>query len=212
MSKPSQKTNNRGFTLVELIFATVLIGIMVTLAMQTFIALMRFYTWSRYTQANQAAARQTLDDLTRRISNNVISTTGGVGPDSICVVTNTGGSPKSTLYLLDPAAHRIIERGDYATSGCKVNFLDYPSKPDIYISPANEKISKLTFNITRGSVSAPAQPPYNKVGGVVINLTMLNVLDSKDPITGEVKGCQPAATFCSTATMTTAVQAQNGLK
>lgn len=205
MKKPNQSprtkithSNATGFTLIELIFATVLLGLMLTLTMQTFIALLRFYSWANVTRTNQAAARQTMDDLTRQIQSNQINS-GVSTASTLCVITDSSANPKSTQYSLQTTAtaSQIVEQ-TYPSTDCTGG----SSSPQA-ITPTAEKISKLTFSIAKSPASAP---PYSLAGGVVIDMTMINTT-----VAGATS-CQPGDNFCGLADLTTAVQAQGGVK
>lgn len=194
----SNKVTNKpsGFTLIELIFATVLLGIMLTLTMQTFIALLRFYSWANVTRTNQAAARQTMDDLTRQIQPTQINS-GTTTSSSLCVITDSSASPKSTQYTLQTSTGQII-KVTYPSIDCSGTSLD--SK---VMTPSEEKISKLSFTLAKSPATAQ---PYSLAGGVVIDMTMINTTKAG------ATSCQPGDNFCGTANLTTAVQAQGGVK
>ncbi len=215
----SKRSTQAGFTLVELLFATVLLGLMLTLTMQTFIALLRFYSWANTTRTNQAAARQTMDDLTRQIHNGQVSI-GYSSPSRLCVLDSSSGSSQSTEYDLDSGLHRVVKRS-FATNSCRTDpgggpdFAEIPGSLQI-ISPASEQISQLTFTITRGSPNAPAVTPYNLAGGVIIDMAMINVMSlTPDNVTLNPDGsysCLPENSFCGIAHLTTAVQAADGVQ
>lgn len=194
-----QKTilrNNTGFTLIELIFAATLLSVMFAIAITAFIGVLRFSIWSRTTRTNQAAARETLDVMTRLIESNDILT---VSPTEICL--NNPIDNKSTKILLDPAI-KVAQKKTFNTSNCSGVVVEASN-----ISNTNLKIQSLVFSRVEGAVNSNAflathPAALNNSTSVIIELTIVNGTAIS---LGGVLQCPPAENFCDVAKFITAV-------
>ena len=151
----SHQKHADGFTLIELIFATVIISMMFTIIISTFIGVLRFYTWSGITRKNQESTRQLVDLTTRLINANQI---GYIDPSgsSICLVP-TNPSSDSLPFTISLQGNSVVYQKYRIPVGTINNINDYcpPSntsaEPQIAISDPAMKISLLKFDLVMGS-------------------------------------------------------------
>lgn len=186
-------TNNhlnetKGFTIIELVFATTLLGIMLTLILSTFVGVFRFYVWAGTTRVNQEYARQLVDDISRTIQTKKIysATTG-----SICL----------NNYVTDPIGSTKIE-----LVGTVVNYNNY----NVYdcsgaassiqaVSNPNLKINNLNFTKVYGAYNN-SEPDTGLKNSAIIYLKTTNGI--VDPATTK---CRLGDNFCDQAEFITAV-------
>jgi prepilin-type N-terminal cleavage/methylation domain-containing protein len=177
----------QGFTLIELVFATTLLGIMLTLILSTFIGVFRFYVWAGTTRVNQEYSRQLIDDISRTIQSKKITS---VGASSICLSnydTEPIGSTKIQLdgTVVNNYSYSVIDCSGAATS-TKV------------ISNPNMKVNILNFVIIYGAYNN-VEPAATLKKSATIQMTTTNGV--VDPTTLK---CRVGDNFCDQATFNTA--------
>ena len=118
MKNNTKHSKNQGFTIIELMFAIVILGGMLSLTMVIIVGMLRFYVFAGQVRKNQANGRETLDSITREIRfGKLISPSGSTATQEVCVFDKsnnrvvlykkTGTSLKKTIYTynsnVDPA-------------------------------------------------------------------------------------------------------------
>lgn len=118
MKNYTKHSKNQGFTIIELMFAIVILGGMLSLTMVIIVGMLRFYVFAGQVRKNQANGRDTLDSITREIRfGKLISPSGSTATQEVCVFDKsnnrvvlykkTGTSLKKSIYTynsnVDPA-------------------------------------------------------------------------------------------------------------
>ena len=79
-----------GFTIIELMFAIVVLGGMLALTMVVIVGMLRFYVFAGQVRKNQANGRETLDLVSRDVRfGKLISPVGADKTNEICVFTSS---------------------------------------------------------------------------------------------------------------------------
>lgn len=85
-----KKINKPGFTIIELMFAIVVLGGMLSLTMVVIVGMLRFYVFAGQVRKNQANGRETLDLVSRDVRfGKLISPVGADKTNEICVFTSS---------------------------------------------------------------------------------------------------------------------------
>lgn len=199
-NNPKLKNNKSGFTLIELIFATVLISMMFTIMITTFIGVLRFYTWSNVTRKNQESTRQLTDVMTRLINSKKIGEVGADG-SSICLLpANTGSSDLPVKIYLDnyqvklqkydiptPPEGETLQPSDYCQDG------QIKTSELVLLSDPQMKIASLQFKIVLGS----NLPLLKHKLSTTIKIKSIN---------GQSNSCAEGDNFCDQTEYTTAAK------
>ena len=86
MKNNTKHSKNQGFTIIELMFAIVILGGMLSLTMVIIVGMLRFYVFAGQVRKNQANGRETLDSITREIRfGKLISPSGSAATSDVCV-------------------------------------------------------------------------------------------------------------------------------
>lgn len=203
IQKLKNNKNKTGFTLVELLFAMAILGIMLTIAMLTFIGVFRFYNWANVTRKTQAASRQVMDDMSRKIQNSRIIFASG---STICLndVTVSGSDPQFAQISLNSG--RIVETLHTKNMSTGVIDCSGPVVNTVVLSATDVSINSLNFTEVFGAAGGAGtiidpniQAALQK--SVVINMTSVNG-------TATDGACTPGDNFCDVAVFTTAVTAR----
>lgn len=198
-----KKHKPQGFTLVELLFATAILGFMLSITLITFIGVFRFYIWAGTTRTSQESARQLLDDMTREIAAKKI------------ISARTNGS---TLCMSDPDIANPTSYTAIQLLGTQVQILTFTddqctlldnTAPVTIISNPNLNVTQLDFTIVSGAVNGFGTLISNPNASLVhksatINMTITNGL--VDPAT---QACRPGDNYCDVAGYNTAVTERN---
>lgn len=196
----SQHTRKpKGFTLIELVFATAILGFMLTITLTTFIGVFRFYVWAGTTRTNQESARQVMDVMSREIASKKIVSSRD--PSVICLADPT--IPNPTVYDAIVLAGSQIEKRTYTNDQC--------NEGDVLvevISNQNLRVSVLNFVIINGALNNPLGGNLNPKRALLhksatINMTIVN---SQNP---GITQCPPGDNFCDVASYVTAVTERN---
>lgn len=99
-----------GFTFVELMFAIVVLGTMLSLTMSIFVGMLRFYTFSNQIRQNQQNGRNILDSMDREIRfsqlvDAAVKNDPGVKSDYLCVYNES--QRKAIKYYKAPNSYNL---------------------------------------------------------------------------------------------------------
>lgn len=193
------------FTVLELTFAIVVIGVMMTIVLSTIIGMLRFYSFAGTVRTNQAAGRQVMDDIDRQIRFSVLvfpsKPPGPTTGNKICVAD----TKNQVLYSYE-ALNSAVQKTTYSYSGTTVPTScstggTVTQTAQGNITPTSMKVTGLSFTRTAGApiASNPA------AASVVITMPFVN--GTPDSSTGK---CKPGDIYCSTLQFSTAVNIRNG--
>lgn len=198
------KNRHHGFTLIELIFAITLLSVMLIICITAFIGVLRFSVWSRTTRTNQAAARETLDSLTRLIeANDIVS----VSTNSICLKKPL----ENESYLITvssinpglPGSPIAIVKLTFSTANCSGSFVEAIaiSNTTLYVQSLKFS-SKIVGAVGSDSYLATHPQSVDSSTSIIIDMIIVNG-NATNP--GGVWQCSPSDNFCDVAKFTTAV-------
>lgn len=194
-----------GFTLIELIFATAILGFMLTITLTTFIGVFRFYVWSGVTRTNQSAARELLSQIARDVAErNIVSVGDNINNQftSVCLAQTTPGSEITTIKI--KLTGTTVTTTEYSDNTCTGT----PGTTKI-ISNQTMNISSLGFEKIDGALNNPLLlPSANQQllrSSLQIRLTTTNGI--VDPSSGK---CRPADNFCDQSSYITAITERQG--
>ncbi len=100
MKNNTKHSKYQGFTIIELMFAIVILGGMLSLTMVIIVGMLRFYVFAGQVRKNQANGRETLDSITREIRfGKLISPSGSTATQEVCVFDKSNN--RVVLYKRD---------------------------------------------------------------------------------------------------------------
>ena len=206
MKNNTKHSKNQGFTIIELMFAIVILGGMLSLTMVIIVGMLRFYVFAGQVRKNQANGRETLDSITREIRfGKLISPSGSTATQEVCVFDKsnnrvvlykkTGTSLKKTIYTYnsngDPANCNDVAGDSLYRKGKEVK--------DINLS----KMFVTKFDITK---TQGASFEVNKnAAAVIINYQFLTGAPDASGAACETKNI-----FCSQLGYQTAINLRSG--
>lgn len=191
------------FTVLELTFAIVVIGVMMAIVLSTIIGMLRFYSFASTVRVNQAAGRQVMDDIDRQIRFSTIITPTKAVPtaNKICVADT-----KNQILYSYEAVGTAVQKTTYSYSGstiptnCAVGG-SVTQTAQGNITPTTMKVAGLSFTRTAGA------PIASNTDAAAVVITMPFVNGTPDPATGK---CRPGDIYCSALQFSTAVNIRNG--
>jgi|GEM_PF-2523613 len=213
LKNPVSHQPRQGFTLIELVFATVILGTMLTITMVTFVGVFRFYNWARTTRDNQVAARQALETITREIDGSVVLSASD--DNKLCLKNVSTGKGKriglntssfnftfpigttandTTIYSQEI---KLNPTGTNCTSRLLVGTATTISNPTM-------KVSSLSFGLIKNSINTSyvVSNAAQFRDSTTINMTVTNgTVDSNGK-------CRVGDNFCDQAEYSTAVAGQ----
>ena len=206
MKNNTKHSKNQGFTIIELMFAIVILGGMLSLTMVIIVGMLRFYVFAGQVRKNQANGRETLDSITREIRfGKLISPSGSTATQEVCVFDKsnnrvvlykkTGTSLKKTIYTynsnVDPANCNDVAGGSLAGKTKEVK----------YINLSKMFVTKFDITKTQG-----ASFEVNKnAAAVIINYQFLTGAPDASGAACETKNI-----FCSQLGYQTAINLRSG--
>ena len=140
-----------GFTFVELMFAIVVLGTMLSLTMSMVVGMLRFYSFSNQIRTNQENGRNVLDTMTRDIRfGKLVSPDSATPLSEVCVVSQAEGGRKGILYYreVDTAANPkryYIKKATWA--------INTPSNPTANECTAKKSSTDKILNAPRMEIS-----------------------------------------------------------
>jgi len=187
----------QGFTMIELLFSTAILGFMLSMTIITFIGVFRFYVWAGTIRTNQSSARELMDTITREIASKKILSTSG---SSICLVDPSQDIPSTSVQILREGT--TVKRNLYSSSGaCSGGAISES------ISNPSLRVTELVFVKIDGAVNNPYVTGPNSSllhRSATIKMTIVNGTPDKG-----TKKCKPADNFCDVANYSTAVTERN---
>lgn len=193
-------TQQLGFTLLELLFAIMLMGVMLSIALVAVIGMLRFYVFSNQVRQNQENGRNMLDTMTREIRFGKLL----YPKDTI---------PKSDrVCIMDKSNNRLIQYQFSAPNLLRSTFSYTSTTPPtdcttgggaILVTPAKkvnlEKMRVVAFESTK-----------TKGADIEVNTDVAAVLLKLSYITGQpdptdASKCKIADIYCSNLVLNTAV-------
>lgn len=200
MKRPATKP---AFTVLELTFAIVVIGVMMAIVLSTIIGMLRFYSFASTVRVNQSAGRQVMDDIDRQIRFSTIVTPAKAAPtaNKICVAD----TKNQILYSYEAVGSAVQKTtynytGSTVPAGCVVGG-NVTQTGQGNITPATMKVTGLSFTRTAGA------PIDNGSSAAAVVITMPFTNGTPDPATGK---CSPGDIYCSALQFSTAVNIRNG--
>ena len=206
MKNNTKHSKNQGFTIIELMFAIVILGGMLSLTMVIIVGMLRFYVFAGQVRKNQANGRETLDSITREIRfGKLISPSGSAATQEVCVFDKsnnrvvlykkTGTTLIKSIYTynsnVDPANCNDVAGGSLAGKTKEVK--------DINLS----KMFVTKFDITK---TQGASFEVNKnAAAVIINYQFLTGAPDASGAACETKNI-----FCSQLGYQTAINLRSG--
>ena len=206
MKNNTKHSKNQGFTIIELMFAIVILGGMLSLTMVIIVGMLRFYVFAGQVRKNQANGRETLDSITREIRfGKLISPSGSTATQEVCVFDKsnnrvvlyrqTGTKLTKTIYTynsnVDPVNCNDVAGGSLAGKTKEVK--------DINLS----KMFVTKFDITK---TQGASFEVNKnAAAVIINYQFLTGAPDASGTACETKNI-----FCSKLGYQTAINLRSG--
>ncbi len=202
-----QRTHHQpGFTFVELLFAIVIMGVMLAIAMTTVVGMMRFYVFASSVRQNQENGRNVLDSIARDIRFGKLIIPTVLAPNNSNVVCSYNPSSK-TLIKYEQISDTIA-KSEYTYPGsgtpttCALNTPDNltlvdPTNPQTTVSLDKMYIPAEGFSVTRTIGSFPSA--YTDVVAVIIKFSF---------ITGTPDGAGGCATnniYCGELVLNTVV-------
>ena len=216
-------THKKGFTIIELMLAIIVLGGMLTLTMTVIVGMLRFYVFANSVRKNQANGRDTLDLVTRdvRFGKLLIPDDSAPGPRSeICIYQKSekkiiiyryGNDPKNSsnpantdLYRKE---YRYLSNADPTT--CDENNTDF-----INNLSAEPKISKMNLEkmyITKFDVTKTKGASFevnSNAAATIINFGFLTGNFSRDS-NGSLY-CESSNIFCIKLGYITAINLRAG--
>lgn len=193
-------TNKPAFTLLELLFAIILMGVMLSITLVAIIGMLRFYVFSNQVRQNQENGRNMLDTMARDIRFGQLLYPKDPDPIS------------SKVCVLDKAKNQLVQ---YEHSGLVLNktiFNYSPAAPpsncdlgggvSIKSGPTAMNLDKMkvtTFTITK-TKGAPLATATDATTAVVIKLKYLT-----GQTTGSPPACKVGDIYCTSLELNTAV-------
>ncbi len=199
-----------GFTVLELTFAIVVIGVMMAIVLSTILGMLRFYNFASVIRQNQAAGRQVLDDIDRQVRFATLITPDDTAPNNspVLCVADTKNQQVFRYDLVGPASAQSVQKTTLSYTGAAIPTNCNSGNPNLtpvglptIITPTTMHVKALTFTKTGGAriVSNP------EATAVVTTLQFIN--GTADPKTNT---CRAGDIYCSQLQFVTAVNISGG--
>lgn len=189
-----------GFTLLELLFAIILMGVMLSIALVAVIGMLRFYVFSNQVRQNQENGRNMLDTMTREIRFGALLFPKDASPSGnrVCIIDKTN----NRLIQYELASPNLV-RSTYSYSPA--------SPPTDCTAPGGATIIPPSRNVNLDKMRAVAFEVTKTQGGdTEANTDAAAVLLKLSYITGQpdpadMSKCKIADIYCSNLILNTAV-------
>jgi prepilin-type N-terminal cleavage/methylation domain-containing protein len=191
------KKQQPGFTILELTFAIVVIGVMMGIVLTTIIGMLRFYTFSATVRQNQAAGRQVMDDIGRQVRFATLIEPSGATPSATLCVADVKNQKLYRYAVVSEAVQKttLDYTGTTVPGNCNTGG-SVTQTTQSNITPASMHVRRLDFQKTGGARIVVDQD----VAGLVVSLGFVN--GTADPVTGN---CVAGDIYCSRLDFTTSL-------
>ncbi len=198
MSKVSKK--QPGFTFVELMFAIVVLGVMLSITMSVVIGMLRFYTFANTVRQNQENGRNILDTMSRdlRFGKLITPVDGKTPTNDVCIVTQTQDGRRGIRYYVS-SLKLFKAQWDIATPS-DPTIADCNSQTGKAVNLTRMNITDFQVLRTKGALTSTGDPTASAVTIKLTFLTGTKYLTGTDGIT-----CIPADIYCNSLTYNTSV-------
>lgn len=198
-----KRKNQPGFTLLELLFAIIVLGVMMSIVLTTIIGMLRFYTFANTVRENQQNARNIIDSLAREVRFGTLVMPQS-NPGSILCVADTKNKRLTKYALLNNSIVRT--QYSYAnsqlTEGEECNESSGLTVISENVAVTTPKMFIKSFEVIR---TEGAQFATNTdVAAVIVRMSYRtgSVDDSGD--------CKPGNIYCSPLNLETAINIRGG--
>ncbi len=202
-----KKRSQPGFTVLELTFAIVVIGIMMAIVLSTIVGMLRFYNFASVIRINQAAGRQVMDDITRQIRFSTIiepKTTDPNDKTALCAADTK--NQKLLSYRYDAPTQSVIKTtmsygGTAIPANCDPHGSSIISVDNTStITPATMHVTGIKFTRTAGA-RISANP---NITAIIVDLSFINGTAGPGGV------CRNGDIYCSQLHFNTAVNIRGG--
>jgi prepilin-type N-terminal cleavage/methylation domain-containing protein len=161
-----------GFTFVELMFAIVVLGTMLSITMSMVVGMLRFYSFSNQIRQNQENGRNILDTMSRDIRfGKMLSPNSAAQANSVCIVSQTQEGNKGIEYSVPAATTNLVRKvwdnPDPKTFNCGATIDPSSTKT---LNLPRMKVANLAITRTRG---AATQTNPTAASAAIINFTFI---------------------------------------
>lgn len=204
--KKSRK-NLPGFTLLELLFAIILLGVMLSITLVAIIGMLRFYVFSNQVRQNQENGRNVLDTMTReiRFGKLLFPTDASTAVQRICVLDE---SRKQLIQYQYDGAARNLNKTTFSYSPSDLP-IDCVVGGQVAIKTPTTKVNLGKMSVTGFSVikTEGAKIETNtETAAVVIYFSYL----TGQPDPANLSTCKTADIYCTSLELNTAVNIRGG--
>ncbi len=199
------KVRKPGFTIIELLFAVVVLGVMLSLVMTTIIGMLRFYTFANYIRENQQNGRNVLDTITREVRFGSLVLPSEAAPNSsiLCVSDDR----KKTLTRYERQGSTLV-RTQFGYPNIELSqVINCDGSGGATVISPTKQVSGVKMTVTNFVVNRTAGAP----GTATDKATAVRISFSYG--TGSVNavgGCDPGDIYCSVLSLTTAINIRGG--
>ncbi len=195
-----------GFTLLELLFAIIVLGVMMSIVLTTIIGMLRFYTFSNTVRDNQQNARNIVDTLSREVRFSTLIMPETNPGNMLCVADVK--NKKLTKYEL---SNNAIVRTQYSYANSQLidtENCDGTNPGLITIGNPNVAITTPKMYIKSFEVIRTAGAPVfteEDVAGVIVKMSYRT--GNVNTVTGD---CNTGDIYCSPLNLETAINIRGG--
>lgn len=202
------KARKPGFTLLELLFAIIVLGVMLSIVMTIVVGMLRFYTFANKIRENQQNGRNVLDTITReiRFGKLVLPTLADPLNKSVLCVADEKNKTLIRYNINTTDANIVRSQYSYANkdlsdvSSCDGSGGAVTVSSNRPVTGEDMTVTGFTINRTAGAPGTAS----DKATGLIIRLSYG---------TGSVNAsgqCEPGDIYCSVLTYSTAVNNRGG--
>lgn len=196
MKMHSIKKRQPGFTILELLMAIVMLGVMLTLATSVVIATIRFYAFANTVRQNQESGRNIMFEIGRVVQYGRYDASGS-SSEKLCIYKPAEGV--DVIYTIE--RYKIVKYVD-RNIGTKCDTKIGNNVVKVDITPANMKVK--SFEVTKVVGSKPSTNP--NAAALIIKITFLTGQTTESG--GQIE-CVANSIYCNKLDYTTAISADN---
>lgn len=193
--------NQSGFTLLELLFAITLMGVMLSIALVAVIGMLRFYVFSNQIRQNQENGRNILDTMVREIRFGSL------------LFPNDATATSTRVCILDKTNTQLIEYKLISSSLQRSIYTYSPTEPPkdcnddgltIVAGPKSVNYDKMRIIDFQVSKTQGAEIEVNTSATAIV-LSLQYLTGQPDPADSTSLKCRVADIYCSNLVLNTAV-------